>query len=132
MDDAADFLAQRGKCGKGLDGAGIALGRELAQVVFNDLRNNGLFKPTGPASLPSPSYPEITAPSWGTWTSRGSEMLVHGYVRAGTDGRLTVGCYLYDVSLNKELARAGWVVPPVDWRRATALHRGTPPPWRYR
>ncbi|MFN6933944.1 MAG: Tol-Pal system beta propeller repeat protein TolB [Tsuneonella sp.] len=95
-----------------------ALGRELAQVVFNDLRNNGLFKPTGPASLPSPTYPEITAPSWGTWTSRGSEMLVHGYVRAAADGRLTVGCYLYDVSLNKELARAGWVVPPVDWRRA--------------
>ncbi|MGN3973688.1 Tol-Pal system beta propeller repeat protein TolB [Tsuneonella sp. SYSU-LHT278] len=95
-----------------------ALGRELAQVVYNDLRNNGLFKPTGPGSLPQPSYAEITAPSWGMWSSRSAEMLVQGYVRAGTDGRLTVGCYLYDVALNKELARAGWVVPPVDWRRA--------------
>jgi TolB protein len=95
-----------------------ALGRELAEVVFNDLRNNGLFKPTGPGSLPVPTYPEITNPAWATWTSRGSEMLVKGYVRAGADGRLTVGCYLYDVALQKELARAGWVVPPVDWRRA--------------
>lgn len=95
-----------------------ALGRELAQVVFNDLRNNGLFKPTGPAALPQPSYPEITAPGWPTWSGRGTEMLVQGYVRAAADGRLTVGCYLYDVSLQKELARAGWVVPPVDWRRA--------------
>ncbi|MFA9201385.1 MAG: Tol-Pal system beta propeller repeat protein TolB [Cypionkella sp.] len=95
-----------------------ALGRELAQVVYNDLRNNGLFKPTGPAALPRPSYAEITAPAWGTWQSRGAEMLVGGYVRGQADGRLTVGCYLYDVALQKELARAGWVVPPVDWRRA--------------
>ncbi len=95
-----------------------ALGRELAQVVYNDLRNNGLFKPTGPAALPQPSYGEITAPAWTTWQSRGTEMLVGGYVRGQADGRLTVGCYLYDVALQKELARAGWVVPPVDWRRA--------------
>lgn len=95
-----------------------ALGRELAQVVYNDLRNNGLFKPTGPGALPQPSYGEITAPAWATWSNRGTEMLVGGYVRGGADGRLTVGCYLYDVALQKELARAGWVVPPVDWRRA--------------
>lgn len=95
-----------------------ALGRELAQVVFSDLRNNGLFKPTGPSGLPAPTYPEITSPAWSTWSGRGTEMLVGGYVRGGADGRLTVGCYLYDVALQKELARAGWVVPPVDWRRA--------------
>jgi TolB protein len=95
-----------------------ALGRELAQVVYNDLKNNGLFKPVGPASLPQPTYGEITSPAWATWSNRSAEMLVEGYVRAGADGRLTVGCYLYDVQLQKELARAGWVVPPVDWRRA--------------
>jgi TolB protein len=95
-----------------------ALGRELAQVVYNDLKNNGLFKPVGPASLPQPAFAEITAPAWPTWSGRSAEMLVEGYVRAGADGRLTVGCYLYDVQLQKELARAGWVVPPVDWRRA--------------
>ena len=95
-----------------------ALGRALAQVVFGDLRNNGLFKPTGPEALPQPTFGEITAPAWPTWSGRGTDMLVQGYVRAGADGRLTVGCYLYDVQLSKELARAGWVVPPVDWRRA--------------
>jgi TolB protein len=95
-----------------------ALGRELAQIVYNDLKNNGLFKPVGPGALPQPTYGEITAPAWPTWSNRSAEMLVEGYVRAGADGRLTVGCYLYDVQLQKELARAGWVVPPVDWRRA--------------
>ena len=29
-----------------------------------------------------------------------------------------VGCYLYDVALQNELVREGWVVGPADWRRA--------------
>ncbi|MEZ5696934.1 MAG: Tol-Pal system beta propeller repeat protein TolB [Sphingomonadaceae bacterium] len=95
-----------------------ALGLELARVITADLKNNGLFKPTGPDALPRPGFTQITAPAWGTWTGRGAEMLVHGYVRAGADGRLTVGCYLYDVQLQSELVREGWVVPPQDWRRA--------------
>ena len=95
-----------------------ALGRELARVITADLKNNGLFRPTGPDSLPRPSFPEITAPAWSSWGSRSAEMLVQGYVRAGDDGRLTVGCYLYDVTLRKELVREGWVIQPADWRRA--------------
>ena len=63
-----------------------ALGKELARVITADLRNNGLFKPTGPDSLPTPSYAEITAPAWATWDNRRAEMLVHGYVRGRSDG----------------------------------------------
>ena len=95
-----------------------ALGKELARVITSDLRNNGLFKPTGPDALPQPGFAEITAPNWSTWSNRGAEMLVHGYVRGRADNRLTVGCYLYDMALQQELVREGWVVPPADWRRA--------------
>lgn len=93
-----------------------ALGAALAEVIFNDLRFNGLFEPTGPNALPRPGYNQITNPAWPTWNS--AEMLVHGYVRAGDNGDLTVGCYLYDVALQQELVREGWVIPPADWRRA--------------
>jgi TolB protein len=95
-----------------------ALALELSRVVYNDLRNNGLFRPVGPDSLPRPAYAEITAPAYGTWQGRSAEMLVQGYVRAGADGRLTVGCYLYDVQLQQQLVREGWVVAPAEWRRA--------------
>ena len=95
-----------------------ALGVALANVVYSDLRSNGLFRPTGPDSLPQPSFPQITAPAFDIWRGRSAEMLVQGYVRAGGDGRLTVGCYLYDVQLGSELVREGWVVQPADWRRA--------------
>ncbi len=95
-----------------------ALGLELSRLVHNDLRNNGLFRPVGPDALPRPTYAQITSPAWGTWRGRSAEMLVHGYVRANIDGRLTVGCYLYDVILEEELVRAGWVFAPAEWRRA--------------
>ena len=95
-----------------------ALGMELARVITSDLRNNGLFKPTGPDSLPRPSFANITAPVYATWNSRGADMLVHGYVRARSDNRLTVGCYLYDMALEQRLVAEGWVVAPADWRRA--------------
>ena len=95
-----------------------ALALELSRVVYNDLQFNSLFRPTGPDSLPRPSYPDITSPQFGTWRGRGAEMLVQGFVRAQDDGRLMVGCYLYDVALSDELARGGWVVQPGDWRRA--------------
>ncbi|GGD45298.1 Tol-Pal system beta propeller repeat protein TolB [Aurantiacibacter arachoides] len=95
-----------------------ALGLELARIVYNDLRSNGLFRPVGPDALPRPSYGQITAPAWNVWQGRSAEMLVQGYVRANPDGRLTIGCYLYDVQLQQEQARAGWVVQPSEWRRA--------------
>jgi TolB protein len=99
-------------------GSTAALGRALAGVITADLRNNGLFKPTGPDSLPMPSFGQVMAPDFGVWSGRGAEMLVHGYVRGNPDGTLTVGCYLYDVQLRQQLVKGGWQVGPGDWRRA--------------
>ena len=99
-------------------GGTAATGRALAQVITDDLKNNGLFKPTGPASLPTPSMTEVTAPAFATWRGKGTDMLVHGFVRANGDGNLTVGCYLYDVSLSQQLVKGAWVVGPGEWRRA--------------
>ena len=95
-----------------------ALGRNLARVIYGDLKNNGLFKPVGPDALPAIAYGEVTAPAFPGWRARSAEMLVQGFVKAGADGRLTVGCYLYDVALGSELARQGYVVKPEEWRRA--------------
>jgi TolB protein len=99
-------------------GSTTALGNSIAQVITANLKNNGLFKPVGPESLPKPSYAQVPAPDFPIWSGRSAEMLVQGYVRATPDGQLTVGCYLYDVALKQQLAKAGWQVPPSDWRRA--------------
>jgi TolB protein len=99
-------------------GSTTALGNSIAQIITANLKNNGLFKPVGPESLPKPSYAQVPAPDFPIWSGRSAEMLVQGYVKAAPNGQITVGCYLYDVALKQQLAKAGWQVPPSDWRRA--------------
>lgn len=95
-----------------------ALGKNLARVIYNDLKNNGLFKPVGPDALPAIEFAQVTAPAFDGWRGRSAEMLVQGFVKGNPDGRLTVGCYLYDVQLGSELGRQGYIVKPEEWRRA--------------
>ncbi|QAY77133.1 Tol-Pal system beta propeller repeat protein TolB [Sphingosinicella sp. BN140058] len=95
-----------------------ALGRQVAEVVAGDLSRSGLFKPVGPGGVRAVSFPEVTAPAFDHWSGTGAAALVQGFVRANSDGQLTVGCYLYDVALKSELTRQGYVVAPRDWRRA--------------
>ena len=99
-------------------GSTDALGRQIAEVVAADLRNSGLFRPVGPQGLRQITYPEVTAPAFDYWPGTGAAALVQGFVQANADGRLTVGCYLYDIALKTELTRQGFVVQPRDWRRA--------------
>ncbi len=95
-----------------------ALGRQIAQIVATDLGNSGLFNPIGPSGLPAVSFPQVQAPDFGAFSATGAQNLVQGFVQANGNGTLTVGCYLYDLSGQSQVARAGYVVQPRDWRRA--------------
>ncbi|OYX75245.1 MAG: hypothetical protein B7Y77_03025, partial [Bradyrhizobium sp. 35-63-5] len=53
------------------------LGQQLAQIVSNDLRNSGLFKPLD-AGVKSVAYPEVTAPTFDYWGPAGASALVQG------------------------------------------------------
>ncbi|MFN4097006.1 MAG: Tol-Pal system beta propeller repeat protein TolB [Sphingomonas sp.] len=99
-------------------GSTDALGRQIAQIITDNLRNSGLFKPLGPTGVRAVPVSEVSAPDFGYWRGATAQALVQGFVRANGDGNLTVGCYLYDVALGTELAREGFIVRPADWRRA--------------
>lgn len=100
-------------------GSTARLGQMVAEVIADDLRNSGLFRPVGPAGVGTISMAEVTAPQFDRWTGRDVEALVQGFVRSsGGESDITVGCYLYDVALRTEQTRQGYVVAPRDWRRA--------------
>src|SRR3569623_181246 len=94
------------------------LGRELATIVTNDLKNSGLFKPVSGEALHQISFQDVTNPGFEYCAGAGVQALVQGFIRANNDGTLTVGCYLYDTYSRRELPRQGFIVPPADWRRA--------------
>ncbi|MGH6658750.1 MAG: Tol-Pal system protein TolB, partial [Sphingomicrobium sp.] len=105
---------------KPLEGGGTTLGMawQATQLIATDLRATSELYPIGPDQKDFYSYPEVTAPSFPRWRAKGVKALVTGFVQARADGRLTIGCYVYDVAKGRELARKGFVIAPGDWRRA--------------
>jgi len=94
------------------------LGRQLSEVITNDLKNSGLFKPLPAGQLLQVSFAQATSPDFPGWSAAGATALVQGYVRANGNGTITVGCYLYDTARQVELARQGYVLSVGEWRRA--------------
>lgn len=94
------------------------LGIQMAEIIANNLRSSGAFVPVGPQGVRGYTYHEAAAPVFPQWRATGTSSLVTGFVEARPDGRLTVGCYLYDVTAGRELTRQGYVVAANDWRRA--------------
>jgi len=96
----------------------LATGWDATQLIVSDLRQTPELMPLSPNRDDYYSYPEVTAPTFSKWRSAGAKALLTGFVQGRSDGRLTVGCYVYDLDKGRELARKGFVVSPNDWRRA--------------
>ncbi|MEQ7873884.1 Tol-Pal system beta propeller repeat protein TolB [Sphingomonas sp. ASV193] len=99
-------------------GSTSAIGQQIAQVIASDLRSTGKFNPVGPDGIPAVGYAEAPRPSYARWTSVGASTLLTGFVEARQDGRLTVGCYLFDLTGQSELTHQGYAVDPTQWRQA--------------
>jgi len=95
-----------------------SIANQIAGLVSADLRSTGRFILADVKDVRIPSYPEVTAPSYAQWRSAGAKLLLSGFVNARDDGRLTIGCYVYDVRSGRELTRQGFAVSPSEWRRA--------------
>jgi TolB protein len=96
-----------------------ALGRQVAEVVSNDLASSGLFKPINPSAFTTTvAYADVLAPRFPNWRTVAAQALVTGFVQVNGDGSITVGCYLYDVFSEQILAREGFSTQPAFWRRA--------------
>ena len=94
------------------------IGRQVAAIISANLTGSGLFRAIDPAAFPVPTVAQVTAPPFMGFRTAAAQALVTGSVTANPDGTLTVGCYLYDVFSEEELARQGFTVTPAGWRRA--------------
>ena len=95
-----------------------AVGWQATQLIEADLRQTAEVMPLSPTAtiiIPIPKSPRRPSPSG---AAQGAKALVTGFVQSRSDGRLTVGCYVYDVDKGRELGRKGFVVGADDWRRA--------------
>jgi TolB protein len=100
------------------EGSTLALAWRATELIAADLRTTADLLAMPPNQKDFYSYPEVTAPNFTKWRAAGVKGLLTGFVQLRPDGRLTVGCYVYDVEKGRELGRIGFVVAPDDWRRA--------------
>jgi TolB protein len=96
----------------------LAYAWEATQLIEADLRQTAELMPLSPDRKDYYSYPEVTAPTFPKWRDRGAKGLITGFVQQRSDGRLTIGCYVYDVEKGRELGRIGFVAAKDDLRRA--------------
>ncbi|HUG45853.1 MAG TPA: Tol-Pal system protein TolB, partial [Sphingomicrobium sp.] len=98
-----------------------SIAHQIAALIAADLKTTGDFILADVKNVRTPSFPEVTAPAYPEWRKAGAKLLLSGFVNARADGRLTIGCYVYDVQSGRELARQGFVVTTGEWRRAAHL-----------
>jgi TolB protein len=96
----------------------LGLGWQATQMIAADLRQTAELMPLPPSQKDYYSFPEVTAPTFSKWRSAGAKALITGFVQSRSDGRVTFGCYVYDVEKGRELGRKGFVVSSSEWRRA--------------
>lgn len=99
-------------------GTTLALGRQIAGIISNNLGGSGLFRPINQQAFPAPGMVQVQSPQFSAFRTAAAQALITGFVTANPDGTLTVGCYLYDVFSEEELVRQGFTVTPAGWRRA--------------
>ena len=99
-------------------GSPAAVAWQASRLIAADLRTTAELVPLAPDQKDYYSYPEVTAPTFSRWRALGAKYVLTGFVRSRPDGRLTVGCYVYDVMSGRELGRTGFVVATDEWRRA--------------
>jgi len=99
-------------------GTTAEIGRQVAAIISGNLAGSGLFRTIDQAAFPAPTTGEVSAPQFLAFRTAAALALITGSVTANPDGTLTIGCYLYDVFSEEELARQGFTVTPAGWRRA--------------
>ncbi len=99
-------------------GTTTELGARIAEVISNDLRSSGLFRPIAPAAFTTQvALPDVTRPQFASWRTVAAQALITGAVTANADGGITLACYAYDVFAGEELTRQGFVTTAAGWRR---------------
>ena len=105
----------------GTDGNEAQYGRDIAQVVTNDLVHSGLFSAVDPRSFMQDANSLLVRPQFADWRVLNAQALVVGRVMAQSDGRLKVEFRLWDVFSEQQMSGLAYFTIPTNWRRVAHI-----------
>jgi TolB protein len=105
----------------GASGNEAQYGRDIAQVVSNDLVRSGLFSAVDPRSFMQDANSLLVQPRFADWRVLNAQALVVGRVEAQPDGRLKVEFRLWDVFAEQQMTGLAYFTVPNNWRRVAHI-----------
>lgn len=99
------------------EGAAAAFGRDVSQVVADDLERSGLFRLIDPKSFLEPQPSMETLPRFADWRAINAPALVNGRAGILDDGRLRVEFRLWDTFSERQLDGLSYNTAQSNWRR---------------
>lgn len=100
----------------GGDGRTAEIGREITQVIVNDLESCGLFKVVNPAAYIQSAQDVMTQPRFADWKILNAEALVGGLVHQ-EGGQVRVDFRLFDLFTESQLEGLSKMTTPEGLRR---------------
>ena len=101
----------------GLDGVPSDVGRQISQVISDDLISSGLFTAIDSAAFISPPSSPSLRPDFSNWTPLGAKGLVVGSAFIDSDGLLQVEFALWDVVSQRRITEGGGSADQAGLRR---------------
>lgn len=93
------------------------MGKDLVEVINNNLVRSGLFRIIDPASYVQDAASLQQQPRFGDWRVLNSQALVVGKVEPLGDGQLKVEFRLWDVFSEQQMTGLSYKTAPQNWRR---------------
>ena len=101
----------------GLDGVPSDVGRQIAQIISDDLRSSGLFQPIDSAAFIDPPTSPAIQPNFTNWTPLGAKGLLVGSAYLESDGMLNVEFVLWDIVARRNITEGGGSADEAGLRR---------------
>lgn len=105
----------------GSNGNEAQYGKDIAQVVGDDLTRSGLFSVINPHSFVQDSDSLLVAPHFADWRVLNAQALVVGKIEMQSDGRLKVEFRLWDVFAEQQMTGLAYFTVPNNWRRVAHI-----------
>ncbi len=96
-------------------------GQRIAEVVADDLRRSGLFRPLDSRAFIQSALSLQVLPRFADWKLINAQALVHGRVEAAAGGRMRVAFRLWDVFAEEQMTGQSYTAAPDGWRRIAHL-----------
>ncbi len=102
---------------EGNDPSSDQIGRDIGDVIRNNLRRSGLFVSINPQIYPQQPHEISTSPDFQSWRGTRAHALAAGKSMFTDDGRLRIEFRLWDVAEQAQIEGLAYSTVPSNWRR---------------